>query len=66
MQRLTGFINRVSRAAQVRTMGITSTMEEIRNKEHDIDKYLYLRDMQRCGAQNLGRIQSLNGTWSHP
>ena len=56
MQRLTRFITRVSRAAQVRTMGMTSTMEDLRNKEHDIDKYLYLRDMQRCGAQNLGRM----------
>lgn len=66
MQRLTGFLRRVPRAAQVRAMGITSTMEEIRNREHDIDKYLYLRDMQRCGAENLGRIQYQNGSWGHP
>ncbi len=56
MHRLTGLFNRVTRAAKTRTMSVASTLEDIRSKEHDIDKYLYLRNLQRCGAENLGIV----------
>lgn len=38
-------------------MSVASTLEDIRSKEHDIDKYLYLRDLQRSGTQILGDHQ---------
>jgi hypothetical protein len=38
-------------------MSVASTLEDIRSKEHDIDKYLYLRDLQRSGTQIFGDHQ---------
>ena len=49
MQRLAGPFKLARSVLTSRGVSTATALQELRNKDDDIDRYLYLRELQRCG-----------------
>ena len=63
MQRTSGVLRRMLSSLQSRSMDINSPLEEVRRKGSDIDRYLYLKNLQRYHVYQVLAVPWITCQW---